>query len=83
MTKSHTIRILFASLIAAVCFAPAALAGWHDPVGSPEATNTHYSVAAHRTSAHAARAAAIARLAAETKRRDAGYRFRRVPADQR
>jgi hypothetical protein len=83
MTKSHPARILLASLIAAVCFAPSALAGWHDPVGSPAASNTHYSVAAHRTSARQARAAAIARIAAETKRLDANYRFDRVPPGQR
>ncbi|HEX4521432.1 MAG TPA: hypothetical protein VH063_17800 [Gaiellaceae bacterium] len=83
MTKSHSIRILFASLVAAVCFAPSALAGWHDPVGSPEAANAHYSVASHRTSTHLTKAEAIARLAAQTKVRDAQYRFRRVPAAQR
>lgn len=83
MTQSHPIRILSASLVAAACFAPSALAGWHDPVGSSAASNTHYGVAAHRTSARQARAVAIARLAAETKRLDANYRFDRVPPGQR
>ena len=89
MTQSQPIRILLASSIAAAALAPSALAGWQDPVGSPAASNTHYSVAAHRrvaahnTSARQARAAAIARLAAVTKRLDANYRFDRVPADQR
>ena len=87
MTKSQPIRILLASSIAAVALAPSALAGWQDPVGSPAASNTHYSasheVAVRNVSARQARAAAIARLAAETKRLDANYRFDRVPPGQR
>lgn len=83
MTKSHPVRILFVSLLAAVCLAPSALAGWQDPVGSPSAPHNHYSVAAHGTSARQAKAAAIARVVAETKRLDAKYRFRRVPAFER
>ncbi len=83
MTKSHPARILLSSLIAAVCLAPSALAGSHDPVGSPAASNAHYGVAAHRTSARQARADAIARYVAETKRLDANYRFDRVPPGQR
>jgi hypothetical protein len=83
MTKSHPTRVLFASFIAAASLAPTALAGWQDPGGSPTASNTHYSVAAHRTSARQAKAAAIARIVAETKRLDAHYRFDRVPANER
>jgi hypothetical protein len=83
MTESHPARILLAALIAAACSVPSALAGWHDPAGSPGASNTHYGVAAHRASARQARAAAIARIVAETKRLDASYRFDRVPPGQR
>jgi hypothetical protein len=83
MTKSHPARTLLASLVAAACLSPSALAGWQDPVGSPASSNHHYSVATHRVTAREARAAAIARVAAETKRLDANYRFRRVPAYER
>ncbi len=83
MTKSNPIRILFVSLLAAFSFAPSALASWHDPIGSPAASNVHYTVASHETGTHQSRANAIARLEAELKRLDANYRFDRVPRDQR
>jgi hypothetical protein len=89
MTHPQPIRILLASSIAAFSLTPSALAGWQDPVGSPAAANTHFTlaahhkVAAHKTSARLARAAAIARIAAVTKRLDANYRFDRVPAGER
>ncbi len=83
MTKSNPTRILFVSLLAAFSFAPSALASWHDPVGSPEASNLHYTVASHDTATHQSKATEIARLQAELKRLDANYRFDRVPRDQR